>query len=145
MQPLPVPTSATRGPGSARSRSECRLDQDLGLRAWNQDVGGDAELVTPEGLDAGEVLQRLSLRAGVDERKEPLLVFPRDLPLGVRDEGGAIPRGDVAEEGLAVEVGIGDSGVGKAPPGPREDLGDRHGRLYPAQRTGSGSLSFSAW
>ena len=41
----------------------------LGFRPWNQDVGRDFEIQTPEFLMAGEVLRRDSARAPGDQRK----------------------------------------------------------------------------
>ncbi len=52
------------------------------------------------------------------------------------EEGGAIPTGDVAEQGLAIESGFGDACLGEPLPGVREDLGGRHGRRGPGSANG---------
>ncbi len=55
------------GFGSWAEEIQGRLDQDLRLRPRDQDVRVDAELVSPEGLNAGQVLQRPPLCTRIDE------------------------------------------------------------------------------
>ena len=77
MHPLPVPTSTTTG-GRLRSgsgRLACRhgerfLDDELGLRPRNQDVGRDAKRPAVELALAGEVGDRLARGAPRDQRRD---------------------------------------------------------------------------
>ncbi len=81
MQPEPVPTSTISGRSTAFSEIEARLDEQLGLRARDQDGGRDEELVPPEGLGAEDVLQGLAGSPSPDERAEALRLRrpgPRD-------------------------------------------------------------------
>ena len=88
MQPLPVPTSTTtRRASSPRSSSRRGFDQDLGLRPRDEHVGRDQELVAPEGLGAGQVLERAAAaRAARPGRTKRGLVAPADSALAAAGE-----------------------------------------------------------
>lgn len=103
------------------------LDQDLGLRAGDEDVGGYQELVSPEGLGASEVLQRTSARTFADEGEEERLLLGGQRLARVGEERGAIPAGDVAEQTIGVQVRLGNARFRQPGSGNRQRLEDRHG------------------
>jgi hypothetical protein len=116
---------------------EAGLDQGFGLRARDQHVRCHLELVSPEGLGSGEVLERAAPGPLVDQGVEAGLVPGIQEAFRIGQHPGAVPAQDVAQQQLGIEVGVGDAGGGQLGRAEAEGLGDR--------QTGSGTLSFSAW
>ncbi len=84
------------GPG------EHGFDEVLGLRARDEDGGGDAEVETEELLRAGEVLQRLAGGAAEEEGLEGVALLLRERGFRVCDEPSARLVERVSEEKLRV-------------------------------------------
>ena len=91
--------------GLGAGEFEDGFDEMLGLRAGDEDIGGDAKGEAEELLRASEVLERMLGGAAGDERAEGAEVSECEVVFAVGEEPGAVAMEDVGEQGLGVAAG----------------------------------------
>ena len=82
------------------------LDDELGLGARDEHVGGDVEVESPELAMAGDERDRLARGAPLDERREAHADVGRHRIAAVGDEPRAIPAERVPRQHFGVDPGV---------------------------------------
>jgi len=96
--------------GTVGKPAEDGFDEEFGLGAGDEGVGGDTEHEAEELLVAGDVLEGFLGGAAGDEGAVGFVQSGREFGVGVGDEPGAVAEEEMGEEGLglaAIDAGGG--------------------------------------